>query len=298
MKRDIGVLTESVKEFFKDSFEYQLTKEKYKEFKKIFFRFSNLSYSVCPNEDGSQFDIISITLNLKYDFSIYFSINNDNEIQLQTQYDNKTFNLIDNDKCNNFSYKLNSKYFKIFYNLKYLTLRDVLTFINFLGDDEYSCRIDHICNKLGALFNDNKKIERNIIFWGENIPEHSMWRNIHTYDNLLRIGKVIVLRKASKMFNKKQFKEFKKLSFEFPVDFNVDKENNVCNLSIYIRDKREHSDWDWYLCHYELIRELKKGPINEKRENSEFKEVFPETKELIGMDMVDLVIKNINLSRN
>ena len=171
-------------------------------------------------------------------------------------------------------------------------------FTNYLGDEEYSSRIDHICNKLGTLFNDNKKIKRNIIFLGENIPKNAVWGCTHIYENLCRIGKVICLKKASKMFNQKQLEEFKNISITFSPAFSIDKENNIYDLQIYLRYEHDDKDLDLYLSHYELSSHLKKYGINEENENKEFLEFHPETKALTGMDMINFVIKDINLSLN
>ena len=63
------------------------------------------------------------------------------------------------------TYKFESEIFKKHFGLFHLNLRDVLTYANFLGDDEYSGRIDKICNKLNHLFSDKENVERNCLFW-------------------------------------------------------------------------------------------------------------------------------------
>ena len=106
MEKEIKKLSYSIKEYYMDSFKYQLSENKYNEFQKIFIKLSNLSYGVYPNDDGSDFEIMSVALKLKNDYSIHFSCHKINEMSLYIQHDKKISYLIQNRKTFNGTYKM------------------------------------------------------------------------------------------------------------------------------------------------------------------------------------------------
>ena len=291
MEKEIKKLSYSIKEYYMDSFKYQLSENKYNEFQKIFIKLSNLSYGVYPNDDGSDFEIMSVALKLKNDYSIHFSCHKINEMSLYIQHDKKISYLIQNRKTFNGTYKMKQTMFEICFGLKHLSLRDILLFTNYLGDEEYSFKIDTICSTLRELFNDKKKIDRNRLHWAGVAPKTCEWLTIHSADNLSKIGKLICKRKASLLFDKKKQKELFNMNFNFIVNFTVN-ENNIVH-DVYIDVIASGGDEQWYMYYYDEIDRYKKNSINEKKENKGFIERVPDTCALTGMDMLNLVCKDI-----
>jgi hypothetical protein len=175
-----------------------------------------------------------------------------------------------------------------------LNLRDVLTYANFLGDDEYSGRVEKICDRLESLFSDKKNVERNCLFW-YNPKGKENWREIHSYENLKRIGTMLAKQKALSMFNKYKLEELNNIDMEYIVPFMVNPDNTVSDMCINMYGPKDN-DWYWYYHHYDKNFINKDKTIDEKTANEDFSKCFPHANTLTGTDIVRLVHQNKPIS--
>ena len=142
------------------------------------------------------------------------------------------------------------------------------------------------------LFSDKKNVERNRLFW-YNPKGKENWREIHSYENLKRIGTMLAKQKASSMFNKYKLEELNTIDMEYIVPFIVNPDNSISDICINMYGPKDN---DWYVHHYDKDFINKDKTIDEKAANEDFSECFPHTNTLTSADIVRLVYQNKPIS--
>ena len=135
---------------------------------------------------------------------------------------------------------------------------------------------------------------KGIVYFGTIQNGKENWREIHSYENLKRIGTMLAKQKASSMFNKYKLEELNNIDMEYIVAFIVNPDNTISKMCINMNSREK--DNDWYVHHYDKSFVNKDKTIDEKAANEDFSECFPHTNTLTGTDIVQLVHQNKPIS--